>query len=95
MERHHVTEPLERFSLDSLSMVGVLSRDNENWALILAPDGRTYQVNVGSYIGQNLGKVVSITNDQVNIIEMISDGESWTKRPAVLKLISSKNGNQL
>ena len=53
-------EPLEDFPLDALKLVGTMSLDGQNWALINAPDGQIYRVVVGSYLGQNTGKIIQI-----------------------------------
>ncbi|HCK76880.1 MAG TPA: pilus assembly protein PilP [Gammaproteobacteria bacterium] len=51
---------LEKFPLDALQMLGTLQFEERNWALIRAPDGEIHRVVVGSYLGQNNGKIVAI-----------------------------------
>ena len=79
-------EPLERFSLEELKLRGILRRGKEIRALIEAPDG-VYPVTVGSYLGQNFGRVVAIEETKVKIEEMVQDTEQhWIKRPVELNL---------
>ena len=79
-------EPLERFSLEELKLRGVLRRGKEIRALIEAPDG-VYPVSVGSYLGQNFGRVVAIEDTKLKIEEMVQDAEQrWVKRPVELNL---------
>jgi len=80
-------EPLERFPLDALLMVGTLSKEGKMWAIIKDKEGSVHRVTDGNYIGQNYGKIISITNDRIIILEKIPDeGEAWKDHPAVLKM---------
>ena len=80
-------EYLERFELDTLSMVGTFNKETNDWALIQDPDGTVHRVSVGNYIGQNHGKVSAITNDEVLLSEFIADGAGgWLVRDASIAL---------
>jgi len=80
-------EYLERFELDTLAMVGTFSKGSSEWALIRDPDGVIHRVAVGNYIGKNHGKVKSISNDEVQLSEFISDGTGgWLVRDASVAL---------
>lgn len=81
----HRTEPLERFPLDSLDMVGTLSRDGALWALIRDPDGAVHQVREGNYLGQNYGKITNVSANKVALVEIIPDGQNgWMEREAAI-----------
>ena len=78
---------LERYELDTLSMVGTFSKDESYWALVRDPEGVIHRVPVGNYIGKNHGRVVSIENTQVSLSELISDGAGgWLVRDASIAL---------
>lgn len=79
-------QPLEAFPLDAMSMVGSLNRQGRLVAL-LKVDNLLYQVTPGSYLGQNYGRVMKITETEVVLREIVQDavGE-WTERPAALQL---------
>lgn len=80
-------EYLERFELDTLSMVGTFSRESAEWALIRDPDGVVHRVAVGNYIGKNHGKVNRISVDEVELSEFIADGTGgWLVRDASVAL---------
>jgi len=80
-------EYLERYELDTLSMVGTFSKEGSYWALIRDPEGIIHRVPVGNYIGKNHGKVVSITSTEVDLSELISDGaDGWLVREASIAL---------
>lgn len=80
-------EYLERFELDTLSMVGTFSKGTSDWALIRDPDGVIHRVAVGNYIGKNHGKISSISNNEVQLSEFIADGiGGWLVREASVAL---------
>ncbi|MDR1662238.1 MAG: pilus assembly protein PilP [Azoarcus sp.] len=79
-------EPLEAFPLESLKMVGILTQDRETHALIQAGSA-LYQVRVGNFMGQHYGRIVAITEDTVELQELIEDlGEGWIERLSSLQL---------
>ena len=67
-------QALESFPLDTLSMVGTLEQLDEVWALIKDPKNTVHRVQPGQYMGQNEGKITSITESDVNLIEIVTDG---------------------
>ena len=79
-------QPLEAFPLDTMSMVGSLNRQGQLVALVKV-DNLLYQVKPGSYLGQNYGRVMKITETEVSLREIVQDavGE-WTERPTALQL---------
>jgi len=80
-------EYLERFELDTLTMVGTFYKDSSEWALIRDPDGVIHRVSVGNYLGKNHGKVGLIDQDEVQLSEFISDGAGgWIIRDAAMAL---------
>lgn len=84
-DRHR--EYLERYELDTLSMVGTFSNDESRWALVRDPEGVIHRVPVGNYIGKNHGKVVKISDTEVDLTELISDGANgWLVREASIAL---------
>jgi len=69
-----VPEFLEGYPLDSLRMVGTVNKDNTLWALIKIPDGAVQSVKTGNYLGQNYGKIVSISDVKLELKETVSNG---------------------
>ncbi len=69
-----VPEFLEGYPLDSLRMVGTVNKDNTLWALIKIPDGAVQSVKAGNYLGQNYGKIVSISDVKLELKETVSNG---------------------
>jgi type IV pilus assembly protein PilP len=80
-------EYLERYELDTLSMVGTFSKAESDWALVRDPEGVIHRVPIGDYIGKNHGRVVEISDVQLSLSELISDGAGgWLVREASIAL---------
>ena len=80
-------EILESYPLDALKMVGILKQRASSWALVQDPEGTIHRVQPGNYAGQNHGKIVQISENQINLVELIPDGISgWIQREAQLAL---------
>ncbi|HGX93648.1 MAG TPA: pilus assembly protein PilP [Candidatus Tenderia sp.] len=81
-------EPLESYPLDTLRMVGTMTREGEQVVLVKSPDGLISRVSPGNYLGQNHGKVVAIKEDRIELVEIVPDGlGGWLERPASLALV--------
>ncbi|MCB1766998.1 MAG: pilus assembly protein PilP [Candidatus Competibacteraceae bacterium] len=86
---NRVREELEKYSLGSLKMMGTfrMGNNNELWALILAPDGVVHRVQNNNYLGTNHGKIVDITEQRLDLREIVPDGPGrWQERDAFLSL---------
>ena len=85
--RNRNREELEQFELDSLQMVGTLENDNNYWGIVLDPDGVVHRVKVGNYLGVNIGKIINIYEDRVELREIVQDSSGrWEEREAKLVL---------
>lgn len=80
-------EELEAYALDSLRMVGTLESGKVLWGLVKAPDGTIHRVKAGNYLGKNYGKVVSVSADRIDLVEIIAEGtKAWREKPASIAL---------
>lgn len=80
-------EELEDFPLESLKMVGYLSQKGAGQAVIRSAEGKIYRLKVGNYIGLNFGQVISVTETEVKIKEMVQDSVGdWSERESSLQL---------
>lgn len=86
-------EYLEGFSLDSLSMVGILAMNQRGtFALVSDPEGQVSRVRVGNFMGNNYGRIDRITESFIELTEIVPDGgDGWIERPRTLAL---KDPNQ-
>lgn len=84
-DRDRAREPLERFELDSMRMTGILEQDGQRWALIRDPGGTIHRVQEGNYLGQNHGEIQQITEQRVDVLELVPAQEGgWREREASL-----------
>lgn len=80
-------EPLESYPLDGLKMVGTLTRDEQRWGLVRAPDGTVHQVLPDNYLGQNHGRITAVKPSEITVTEIVPDGQGgWMERQAALAL---------
>ena len=79
-------EPLEAYPLDSMAMVGSVTKQGQPFAL-LRVDNLLYQVKVGDYLGQNYGRITKIAETEIGLREIVQDAAGeWIERPAALQL---------
>jgi len=43
-------------------------------------------VNVGNHLGTNHGRITRITEDKIELTELVFDGGEWRERRAILAL---------
>jgi type IV pilus assembly protein PilP len=67
-------EYLETFPLDSLGMVGTLHINETMYGLVQTSDGLIHRVIPGNYMGQNDGRITEISESEIGLVEIISDG---------------------
>ena len=89
-------EALEKFSLDAMAFVGTLAKEdegNELYAIIDDGDGGVHRVQANDYMGQNHGRIVSINERRIELLEIVPSGQLdddgnklWIERPRNLVL---------
>lgn len=80
-------EFLESFPLDSLDMVGTLTYQGRQYALVRDPEGAVHRVSEGNYMGQNYGKITEITASEIRLTEIVPDGlGGWMERQSAVAL---------
>jgi len=80
-------EFLEQYSLDTLKMVGTLRMRSATYGLVQTRDGLIHRVLPGNFLGQNDGRVISVTDSRISLIEIVPDGlGGYIERPAAVAL---------
>jgi type IV pilus assembly protein PilP len=80
-------EELESYSLDTLRMVGTLEQDGMMWGLVQTQDGTIHRVKTGNYMGLNYGRIVRISEDKIELSELLQDGAGgYVENSAALSL---------
>lgn len=81
-----VKQFLEGFNIESFEMVGTIGNESGTFALLRGAGG-VHRVKVGDYLGRNHGRIVSVSDAQVDVIEIVPDGEgAWLERPRSISL---------
>lgn len=83
-------EALEAFPLESMRMVGTISNKKSLQGLVQVGKA-VYPTSVGSYVGQNFGRVISISETRIDLVETVQDATGdWVERKASLELQEAK-----
>jgi len=86
-DSNRAREFLEQFPLDTLKMVGTLADRRASFGLIQTSDGLVHRVSVGNHMGQNFGRIIAISDSEIQLVEIISDGlGGYLERPAAIAL---------
>lgn len=70
--------PLEKFELSQFKLIAILVVQGKPHAMVRAPDGKSYTVKVGEYIGMNDGLVTDI---QTKVVDIDQSGLRIEKSP--------------
>ncbi|SEI47939.1 type IV pilus assembly protein PilP [Allopseudospirillum japonicum] len=84
-----IRETLEAFALHDLTFVGTLEMIEQKrvWALFRDPQGSVHQVTLNNYIGQDHGRILYISANQVDLVEIVSNGQGgWIERTRSIQL---------
>lgn len=85
-DEDRVKQFLEGFNIEGFEMVGVLSNQEGMQALVRGA-GSVHRVRIGDYLGRNHGRITSIEEGRVDVVEIVPDGDGgWLERPRTLSL---------
>jgi type IV pilus assembly protein PilP len=89
-DQHRLKEALESYELSELQLVGTLEQENV-WALIRSSDGVIHRVQSGNYIGKNHGEVLSISDTELTLKEIVLEGSGrYIERNSSLSVVEIK-----
>lgn len=81
-----VKQFLEGFNIETFEMVGTLKNETGSYALVKGAGG-VHRVRAGDYLGRNHGKIMTIDESKIDVMEIVPDGEGgWLERPRTLPL---------
>ena len=88
-DANRTKEPLEDFPLDTLRLKGTIDdKDGLKWGLIFAPDNTIHRVLEGNYMGQNHGRIISVSDQAIELTEIVPDGlGNYIERQSTVALI--------
>lgn len=94
-DRGREREPLEEFALDELTYAGSVVFNNTKVAIVRDPAGLIHRVNVGSHMGRNNGKVLTIQSKMIEIVERIRDASgAYTPSTIEFKMPEKPDGKR-
>jgi len=80
-------EELEAFPIEALKMVGTVVLKSNLWGLVMADDRTIHRVQVGNYMGKNYGKIIRISTDKIEVLEIVPDKPGrWREQQTSLAL---------
>lgn len=80
-------EELEGYALDAIRMVGTLQQTGVMWGLVKTKEGTIHRVRNGNYMGQNHGRIIQITEEKIDLTEIVQDGTGgYSERQASIAL---------
>ena len=84
-----IKEPREDFPLDTLRLKGTIDdKEGIKWGLIFAPDNTIHRVIEGNYLGQNHGRIISVSDQTIELTEIVPDGlGNYIERSSAITLI--------
>lgn len=85
------SNPITGYSLKLLHLVGILKKNDKDWAVIQVPDGKIYLLTIGDVIGDHYDKISKIAIDHVEVQQAIQDESGTTQKTVILQL---KDQNQ-
>jgi len=86
-------EELEAFPIETLKMIGTVNMKSNLWALVKSADKTVYRVRVGNYMGQNYGKIIRISPDKIELMEIVPDKPgTWREQQLSILLADDKGG---
>jgi type IV pilus assembly protein PilP len=80
-------EPLEAYPLENLEMVGTLNQKKQFHALVKTPDNNLFRVTTGNFMGQNFGRIISISESTIQLKELVQDSSGeWKEEERTMLL---------
>ena len=78
---------LENFDLGAFIMLGHISGNEDHWALVkLNNSNQVHSVTIGDYLGKNHGKITGISDEGIQLTEIITMGRYWVERNSIIEL---------
>jgi len=86
-DSNRVRQYLEQFNVAQLRMVGTLAQGPAFYGLVQDGNGGVHRVRNGDYMGTDHGRILSINESQIEMIEIVADGTGgWVERARAMSL---------
>ena len=68
-------------------MMGTLEKGNQRFGVVRDPTGMIHRVQIGNYMGNSFGKIMSIEETRIELREIQQDSQGrWEERQASIAL---------
>lgn len=92
--RERRNSDLEKYSLESISMIGRLNINRQPMAVVKYNES-VRQVKVGDYLGLDFGMVTEISENEIKLRELIQDSAGdWDERLSTLHLQTTEGSSK-
>ena len=75
--------PIHSFDVGQFKLIGIVTGDRQNEAMVVDPNGKGYVIKVGMTIGKNEGLITSITNRGVDVVEQFRDDNGRVRKETI------------
>jgi type IV pilus assembly protein PilP len=75
--------PIHSFDVSQFKLIGIVTGDRQNEAMVVDPNGKGYVIKVGMTIGKNEGRITSITNSGVDVVEQFRDDNGRVRKETI------------
>jgi type IV pilus assembly protein PilP len=76
--------PIHSFDVSQFKLIGVITGGKESQAMVTDPNGKGYVLKVGMAIGKNDGRIMSIANNGVSVLEQFKDDNGRLRKEHIL-----------
>jgi type IV pilus assembly protein PilP len=82
--------PIQTFEVSKFKVAGIIAGLQENWALLIDPNGKGYTVQQGMLIGNNDGRITRITASTVEVVENFREDSGRIKKRKIVLTLAKK-----
>ena len=75
--------PIHSFDVSQFRLIGIVTGDRQNKAMVVDPNGKGYVIKVGMTIGKNDGQITSIGNNGVDVLEQFRDDNGRVRKETI------------
>lgn len=89
-----ILTPLEKIELSQIRLVAVLATKNRKFAMVEEASGKGYEVQIGTYMGKNQGRIVEIRDSSILVKEIYRDFKGRLKERVKEIKMHKKEGEE-
>ena len=75
--------PIHSFDVNQFKLIGIITGNKQNMAMVVDPNGKGYVIKPGMTIGKNEGQITSITNSGVEVVEQFRDDNGRVRKETI------------